>query len=159
MTEEIQPQQPRGFGKPVNPDKPNPPRKGRRRTPRIADEDFKARKTFDQAEKEGKPTFEIFVRSAGSSEEWKAAGVIAVASNLVERAIYDSEEKLRQTALRQFPTLRKSKVPLEYGFRRKEFSDDPVKLAVRPKPTLVERVRSFVEKSLGKNKPNQGKKK
>jgi len=151
----VQPVQSKGFGKPVNPPKPNPPKKGRRRTGRLPEEEFQARKRFEQAEKEGQPIFEVFVRPAGTSEEWKPAGALAVSSNLIDRAIFDQEQKLTQSALRQYASLRKAKAVLEFGYRRKDFSDDPVKLAVRPKPSLIDRVRGLIAGLAGKKPPQK----
>ncbi|MBW4700306.1 MAG: hypothetical protein KME03_20845 [Aphanocapsa lilacina HA4352-LM1] len=153
----------KGFGKPVEPAKPAAPKR-RRAAPRLSDEEFQARRRYEAAEKKGEPTFEIFVRESGQ-DEWKAAGAIAVAANLVEQAIFDSEEKLRQSALRQYAALRKATNPLEYGFRRKEFPDDAIQLAQRPKPNLINKFRNFLSSKFSnavkdsKAKGNKGNKK
>jgi hypothetical protein len=153
MTEPIET---KGFGKPANSTQPSTTKK-KRRQPRLPDEEFKAMKRYEEAEKSGKPSFEIFVRPVGETE-WKPAGAIAVPSNMVNNAIFDSEEKLKVSATRQHASLRKSKEPLEFGYRRKEFEDDPVTLAVRPKPTMLGKFRKFLTEKFPQEK-NAAKKK
>ncbi|AGY60727.1 HHL1-like protein [Gloeobacter kilaueensis] len=140
---------PKGFGKATEPARPATPKKKRRAAqPRLSDEEYQARRRYADAEKKGEPTFEIFVRESAEAE-WKPSGAIAVSSNLIERAIFDSEEKLRQSARRQYASLRKVEGPLEYGFRRKEFPDDPIQLAKRPKKPLFNQLRSFLDQKFG----------
>ncbi len=139
----------KGFGQPAEPVKA-PPKK-RRRQPRLADDEYKARRRYEEAEKAGQPAFEVFVRESGQTE-WKPAGAIASPPNMIARAIYDSEEKLKQSAVRQYAALRKATQPLEYGYRRKEFEDDPIQLAERPKETLLNQFRSFLGRKFGQDK-------
>lgn len=140
-------QQFKGFGRPAEPAKPAAPK--RRRQPRLPDEEYRARRKYEQAEKEGQPTFEVFVRETGKSE-WKAAGAIATSSNTIVQAVWSEEPKLRASAVRQYASLRKATEPLEYGYRRKEFPDDPILTANRPKPTIISQFRQFLSSKFTK---------
>jgi len=114
-----------GFGKP----KPQP--KLSKRTA----ERREAVKQYDQMKAEGIPDFEIYIRIQGK-KAWYPVGSLAVKrSNLINKAIFDSQEQLLQGALRLFPVLRKNQNQLEYGYRLKEYKDEPIQLAVKPEET------------------------
>ena len=53
-------------------------------------------------------------------------------SDQINRAIFESQDHLLQGAFRLFPILRKHQAQLEYGYRLKEFQDEPIQLAVAP---------------------------
>ncbi len=80
----------------------------------------------------GLPEFAIFIRVRGQ-KGWLPVGALAVnRSSQISRAIFDNEADLRQGAFRLFPRLRKQQANLEYGYRLKEFTDEPVVVAERP---------------------------
>lgn len=91
-----------------------------------------AAQQYDQMKAEGLPEFNVFVR-VKDKNSWFPIGSLAVnRSNQISRAIYQQEAELLQGAFRLFPVLRKSQNNLEYGYRLKEFPDEPIQLAVRP---------------------------
>ena len=93
----------------------------------------KAAKEYDQMKTDGVPDYEIHIRIKGK-KQWYPVGVIAVKrSSQIHRAIFDSESDLLQGAIRIYPVLRKNKSNLEYGYRLKEFKDEPIQVAVPPK--------------------------
>ena len=94
----------------------------------------KASKQYDKMKTDGVPEYEVYMRAIGS-KQWFPVGAIAVRrSNQISRAIYHSEQDLLQGAFRAFPVLKKSQNNLEYGYRLKEFKDDDIQTAVRPRP-------------------------
>ena len=124
-----------GFGKP----KPQP--KLSKRTA----ERSEAVKQYDQMKAEGIPDFEIYIRIQGK-KAWYPVGSLAVKrSNLINKAIFDSQEQLLQGALRLFPVLRKNQNQLEYGYRLKEYKDEPIQLAVKPEETA----RNLLQAAIG----------
>jgi Family of unknown function (DUF6523) len=61
-------------------------------------------------------------------------GAIAVKrSALINQAIFGSLDDLLKGAFRLYPVLRKHQHQLEYGYRLKEYKDEPIQLAVPPK--------------------------
>jgi hypothetical protein len=77
------------------------------------------------------PEYEIYIRIQGK-KQWFPVGAIAVKrSNQISAAIFDNEEDLRKGAFRLFPVLKKNQANLEYGYRLKEFKDEPIELAER----------------------------
>jgi hypothetical protein len=91
-----------------------------------------AEKQFDQMKSSGNPEFEIYIRIKGK-KNWYPVGAIAVKrSNQINQAIFGSLNDLHQGAFRIYPILRKNQQNLEYGYRLKEFKDEPIQLAVRP---------------------------
>jgi hypothetical protein len=67
---------------------------------------------------------------------WYPVGGLAVPRSSSEDialslAIFENEEDLLKGAYRAFPFLKKSTLPLEYGYRLKEFPDEEVKVANR----------------------------
>jgi Family of unknown function (DUF6523) len=94
-----------------------------------------ASKQYDKMKADGLPEFNVFIRIA-NQKNWFPVGSLAVQrSNLIHRAIFDQEEQLLQGAFRLFPVLRKQRQNLEYGYRLKQFGDEPIQLAVRPAPS------------------------
>jgi Family of unknown function (DUF6523) len=115
-----------GFGKP----KPQP-KVSKRSVDRAT-----AGKQFEKMKADGTPEYEIYVR-VRDKKPWFPVGAIAVkASNQINRAIFDSQAQLLEGAFRIFPVLRKNKDQLEYGYRLKEFKDEPIQLAEMPKASL-----------------------
>lgn len=112
-----------GFGKPVPKRKPSEQSKRRQQ----------ASKEMDKRRSSGDPEFEVHIRIQGK-KQWYPVGVIAVKrSAQIDRAIFASEEDLLQGAFRIYPILRKNRTNLEYGYRLKEFKDEPITVAKPPK--------------------------
>jgi hypothetical protein len=65
-------------------------------------------------------------------------------TNQVSAAIYANEQSLRQGAFRIFPVLKKAAQNLEYGYRDKEFKEEPIKVAVKPAPGVQGAVNAIV---------------
>lgn len=113
-----------GFGQPTTP-KP-------KASNRAADRN-KAASQLDKMRADGTPEFEVYARIQGK-KQWYPIGVVAVQrSSQINRAIYDSEDQLLQGAVRLYPVLRKYQGQLDYGYRLKEFKDEPIELAEPPK--------------------------
>jgi hypothetical protein len=116
-----------GFGKVQSQVKPS-----KRSTERA-----KAAKQYEQMRTDGTPDFEIYMRIQGK-KNWYPVGVIAVKrSSQINQAIFDSETELRQGAFRLYPVLRKHQQHLEYGYRLKEFKDEPIQVAVQPQASVA----------------------
>merc|ERR1719389_678766 len=93
---------------------------------------------FDKLKDSGAPEYMVLVREAATDadkpSQWYPVGGIAVprSSSLdtaLSLAIYNNEDELLKGAYRAHPFLKKSTKKLEYGYRVKEFQDDPVKVA------------------------------
>ncbi|MBL1173513.1 HHL1-like protein [Pantanalinema sp. GBBB05] len=111
-----------GFGKPKATKQPS------KQSAKRSD----AAKQYDKMKADGLPEFTIFIRIQGKNN-WYPVGSIAVArSNQINHAIFDQEAELLQGALRLFPILRKHQNQLEYGYRLKQFNDEPIQLATKP---------------------------
>lgn len=111
-----------GFGKP----KPQP-KASKRSTERV-----EAVKQYEKMKAGGIPDFEVYIRIQ-DNKTWYPVGSLAVKrSDQINRAIFDSQEQLLQGAFRLFPILRKHQSQLEYGYRLKEFKDEPIQVAVKP---------------------------
>ncbi len=94
-----------------------------------------ASRKYDQMKSSGLPEFNIYVRIQGQ-ENWLPAGSMTVnRSNLINQALFEQEEELLKSVFRLFPKLRKHQNQLEYGYRLKEFKDEPIVAATRPKAT------------------------
>jgi hypothetical protein len=116
-----------GFGKPQA--QPKPSKRSTERT--------KAAKQLDTMRADGVPEFEIYVR-VRDKKPWYPVGAIAVKrSSRINDAIYANQEELLQGAFRLYPVLRKNQSNLEYGYRLKEFKDEPIQLAEPPKAAGV----------------------
>ena len=103
-----------------------------------------AARQYDEMKKSGLPEFNVYVRIQGQ-RNWFPVGAIAVSrSNQINKAVFEQEEELLKGAFRVFPKLRKHKNQMEYGYRLKEYNDEPIVLAVRPQPTPANWIQSTV---------------
>ena len=94
-----------------------------------------ASQKYNEMKKSGLPEFNIYVRIKGQ-KQWLPAGSMSVnRSSLINQAIFQEEEQLLKGAIRLFPKLRKHQSELEYGYRLKEFNDEPITIATRPEAT------------------------
>ena len=94
-----------------------------------------ASRQYNQMKKSGLPEFNIYVRIQGQ-ETWYPVGAMTVnRTSQINQALFAQEEELLKGVFHLFPKLRKYQNHLEYGHRLKEFSDEPIEIAVRPKPT------------------------
>ena len=101
-----------------------------------------ASQKYDEMKNSGMPEFNIYVRIQGQ-KNWLPAGSMAVSrSSQINQALFEQEEELRKGAFRLFPRLRKHQNNLEYGYRLKEFKDEPIQVAVRPQPTTAQLIQS-----------------
>lgn len=92
----------------------------------------RAAKQYDKLKSGGTPDFEIYIRIRGK-KAWYPVGAIAVKrSSQINKAIFGSQQDLLEGAFRLYPVLRKHQNKLEYGYRLKEFKDDPIQPAVPP---------------------------
>ncbi len=108
----------------------------------------KAAKQYDKMKADGVPEFNIYIRIQGK-KNWYPAGSLAVnRTSLIDQAIFQEEENLRQGAFRLYPMLRKNQNQLEYGHKLKgsEFADEPIQVAVRPKPSVPNFFQSAIAK-------------
>ncbi|MEE3718201.1 HHL1-like protein [Tumidithrix elongata RA019] len=102
-----------------------------------------ASQKYDEMKKQGLPEFNIFVRYEG--KDWIPAGSMTVdRSDKIVQAIFQQEQELLKGALRLYPKLSKYKDSLEYGYRFKEFPDEAIALAVRPQPTVGDKLAKTV---------------
>lgn len=126
-----------GFGK-----TPPPPKVSKRATERN-----EAVKQYDKMKSDGIPDFEVYIRIQGK-KAWYPVGSLAVKrSNQINRAIFESQDQLLQGAFRLFPVLRKNQNQLEYGYRLKEFKDEPIQLAVPPEASVPGAIASLRNRS------------
>ncbi|MBW4470668.1 MAG: hypothetical protein KME45_09715 [Stenomitos rutilans HA7619-LM2] len=101
-------------------------------------------KRDDKLKAEGIPDFEIYIRIQGK-KAWYPVGSIALPrSDQINRAVFGSQDDLLQGAFRLFPILRKHQTQLEYGYRLKEFKDEPIQLAVAPPPKGTAGIQSLL---------------
>jgi Family of unknown function (DUF6523) len=111
-----------GFGKPKS-----TPKVSKRSQERAA-----ASQQYETMKEVGVPEFEIYIRIQ-DKKAWYPVGAIAVKrSNHIDRAIFANLNQLLQGAFRLYPVLKKHQQQLEYGYRLKEFKDEPIQLAVLP---------------------------
>lgn len=112
----------------------------------------KASQEMDQRRDSGDPEFEVHIRIK-DKKQWYPVGVVSVKRSVdIDRAIFASEEDLLQGAFRIYPILRKNKTNLEYGYRVKAFKDEPITVAVPPKPGIaggVQAITDQVKSSIG----------
>jgi hypothetical protein len=112
-----------GFGKPKQ-----------TKTSKSAEKRAQASEQYDKMKAKGLPEFTIFIRIYGKNN-WFPVGSLAVSrTSKINQAIFDQEAELLQGALRLFPVLKKHQGQLEYGYRLKEFADEPIQVATRPHP-------------------------
>ena len=101
-----------------------------------------ASRKYDEMKKTGLPEFNLFVRIEGQAN-WLPAGSMTVnRSSLINQAVFEQEEELLKGVFRLFPKLRKHEGQLEYGYRLKEFKDEPIQVATRPQPTAGNLIQS-----------------
>jgi hypothetical protein len=92
---------------------------------------------YDELQEQGMPEFKIFIRIQGK-ENWLPIGEVAVnRSSKIAQAIYEQEASLIKSSVRAYPFLSKYQTQLEYGYRLKEFPDEPISVAVKPKSNLT----------------------
>lgn len=116
---------PAGFGKPKDKAPQKPPSEG-------AAKRAKAAQRYDQYKTDQMPEYEIYIRIQ-AKKSWFPVGAIAVKrSTQIHSAIFSNEDELLKGAFHIFPILKKNQGSLEYGYRLKEFKEDPIELAVRP---------------------------
>jgi hypothetical protein len=116
-----------GFGKP----------QPKAKTSKRSQERDKASQQLDRMRADGIPEFEVYIRIQGK-KGWYPVGAIAVKrSSQISQAIYGSQADLLQGAFRLYPVLRKHQQQLEYGYRLKEFKDEPIQLAVPPQSSAT----------------------
>merc|ERR1719426_578727 len=97
----------------------------------------KANEDFDKLKKQGSPEYLVLIREVpegGDPSRWYPVGGIAVPRSSSEdvalsMAIFQNEDDLLKGAFRAYPFLKKSNEKFEYGYRLKEFEDDPIKIA------------------------------
>ena len=145
----------KGFGKAAPPPPPKPKTAGaaKRDAAGKAFDDLKATgapeymvfirtvdaagKAFDDLKATGAPEYMVFIRTvdaAGTASDWNPVGGIAVPrSNSEEQAlamaIFNNEDDLLKGAYRAYPKLKVTSDKFEYGYRMREFPDDPIKIA------------------------------
>lgn len=111
-----------------------------------------ASQQYDNFKSSGSPEYEIYIR-VKDKKQWYPVGAIAVKrSSQICAAIYDNEEELCKGAFRLFPILKKNKENLEYGYRLKEYRDEPIQVAERPAaivPNAVQQAVAQVGEKLG----------
>lgn len=99
---------------------------------------------YNEMKKSGLPEFNIYVRIQGQ-ENWFPAGSMTVnRSSQINQALFQQEEELLKGVFRLFPKLRKNQSELEYGYRLKEFNDEPITVAIRPKATAGNLIQSTI---------------
>ena len=103
-----------------------------------------ASQQYDEMKKSGMPEFNIFVRVEGQKNWFPVGSMTVNRSNQINKAVFDQQEELLKGAFRLFPKLRKNQNRLEYGYRLKEFTDEPIQLAIRPKATTPNLLQSTV---------------
>lgn len=118
----------KGFGQPKQIKKPPTERAQKR---------VEASKRMDDMKSKGLPEYEVYIRIK-DKKPWFPVGAIAVQrSNQINQAIFANEAGLQEGAFRLFPLLKKQPLTnLEYGYRLKEFKDEEIQLAQRPKVKL-----------------------
>merc|ERR1712087_678461 len=122
--------QAKGFGKKVHvePKKKAPPSKSQVRRDEAANK-------FDKLKSSGAPEYMVSIRTVGETKsDWMPVGGIAVPRSgsedaAVSMAIFNNEDELLKGAFRNYPRLKVSTDKFEYGYRLKEFPEDPVKIA------------------------------
>merc|ERR1712087_86670 len=134
---------PKGFGAPKPPPPPPPPPATKVRRNQAASD-------FDQLKASGAPEYMVSIRTVNDKgkSDWMPVGGIAVPRSssedtAVSMAIFNNEDELLKGAFRNYPKLKSSTDKFEYGFRLKDFPDDPVKIAT--KDTAKESTNPFMQ--------------
>ncbi len=116
---------PAGFGKPKDKAPPKATSQGAKKRAEAA-------QRYDKYKTDRMPEYEIYIRIQ-DKKNWFPVGAIAVKrSSQIHSAIFANEDELLKGAFHIFPVLKKNQGNLEYGYRLKEFKDDPIELATRP---------------------------
>ena len=125
----------KGFGAP----KPAPKSKAKPVKPKseASVQRDKAAEDFENLKNQGNPEYMVLIRECPEGQEpgkWYPVGGMAVPRSssidvALSLAIFNNEDDLLKGAFRSYPFLKKSEHKFEYGFRLKEFPDDPVKIA------------------------------
>jgi len=124
----------KGFGKAP----PAPPKKVKKPSVASVKRDA-AGAAMDDLVASGSPEYTVCIRTVaadGKASKWMSVGGLAVPRSSSEdmalsMAIFNNEDDLLKGAFRNYPALRNSEEKFEYGYRLKEFPDDPVKLATK----------------------------
>jgi len=123
-----------GFGKVQQQPPPQP--KPRKRTDKGAVKRAQAATDFDKLKSTGAPEYMVLIRTVGDNgpSKWMPVGGIVVPRSSSEEqalsiAIFNNEDDLLFGAYQAYPKLKNSTDKFEYGYRLKEFPDDPVKVA------------------------------
>merc|ERR1719478_182670 len=101
----------------------------------------KAASDLEKLKATGAPEYMVLIREcpeAGEPSRWYPVGGLAVPRSssidvALSLAIFNNEDDLLKGAFRSYPFLKKSTEKFEYGYRLKEFADDPVKIATKEK--------------------------
>ena len=117
-----------------------------------------AQQNYEELRDSGVPEYNIFIREAGMGDDkWIPAGAMCVPRDeKVDGAIFANEEALTGSVIRMYPGLKTCQA-FEYGFNRKIFPDDPIRLA-RP-PDNNDFVGNFLNQVLSPLNTNNMKKK
>jgi Family of unknown function (DUF6523) len=127
---------PLGFGE----SKPQP------KVSKRAEKRAEASKQLDKMRADGLPEYEVYIRVEGK-KAWFPVGAIAVKrSTQINQAIWDSQQDLLQGAFRLFPVLKKNRNQLEFGYRLKEYKDEPIQLVVEPKSSAMGALQSVTNR-------------
>lgn len=111
-----------------------------------------AAQKYEKMKADGTPDFEIYIRVRGK-KQWYPVGAIAVKrSSQIHRAIFDSQAGLLQGALRLYPSLKKHQHQLEYGYRLKEFKDEPIQVAVPPQASAANGLQGMISQTMNQIK-------
>jgi len=129
---------PRGFGKPSAKAVAQKAKASKPKSSGAVQRD-KAAEAFDKLKAGGAPEYMVLIRtvdSEGVASKWYPVGGLAVPRSSSEDqalslAIFNNEDDLLKGAFRNHPFLRNSKDKFEYGYRIKDFEDDPVKVATK----------------------------
>ena len=133
----------KGFGKNTTPPPPPPKKKAKRRQPMAAPppdlspEAKKAGADFEALKSSGAPEYTVAVRTVkatGEQSEWYLVGGIAVPRSssedkAVSMAIFQNEAELLKGAYRYYPKLKTSTDKFEYGYKLRDFPEDPWRVA------------------------------
>merc|ERR1719238_2592854 len=92
---------------------------------------------LEKLKQSGSPEYMVLIRECPEGQEpskWYPVGGLAVPRSssidvALSMAIFNNEDDLLKGAFRSYPSLKKSEHKFEYGYRLKEFEDDPVKVA------------------------------
>jgi len=132
----------KGFGKDAPPPQPAKKVVKRMATPGppprdLSPEAQKAGSDFDALKSTGAPEYTVAVRtlnSEGEKSEWYLVGGIAVPRSssedmAVSMAIFQNENELLKGAYKYYPKLKTSTEKFEYGYKLRDFPDDPWSVA------------------------------